>query len=153
MALSDDAPAVVLGADTLVVVDGRLLGKPASRADARAMLAALRGRTHEVVTGVAVVGPPAARAMAAAVVSRVVMRAYTDAEVEAYLDTGEPDDKAGAYAVQGAGGRLVERVLGCYTNVVGLPLRTAARLLRLAGVAVAEPTAVRDAGPAPPAPR
>jgi nucleoside triphosphate pyrophosphatase len=76
-------------------------------------------------------------------VSRVVMRAYTDEEIDAYVATGEPDDKAGAYAVQGAGGRLVRRVEGCYTNVVGLPLTTTARLLQAFGLAPAAPDAGR----------
>jgi septum formation protein len=138
--------AVVLGADTLVVLDGRPLGKPGSRDEARAMLRALRGRAHEVVTAVAVVGPAGELAAAAVVESRVWMRACDDAEIEAYVATGESDDKAGAYAVQGAGGGLVARVEGCYTNVVGLPLSTTARLLRAAGLAPREPGPERFAG-------
>jgi septum formation protein len=135
-----EAPAVIVGADTLVVLDGRPLGKPASRHDARRMLRALRGRTHEVVTAVVVREADAAgRELTETVVSRVVMRAYTDEEIDAYVATGEPDDKAGAYAVQGAGGRLVRRVEGCYTNVVGLPLTTTARLLQAFGLAPAAP--------------
>jgi septum formation protein len=131
-------PAVVLGADTLVVLDGRALGKPESRADARAMLAALAGRTHEVVTAVAVIGLDGA-AHVATVASGVVMRAYSPAEIEAYVATGESDDKAGGYAVQGDGGHLVARVEGCYTNVVGLPVGAVTRLLRKAGVTVPRP--------------
>jgi len=80
---------------------------------------------------------PAVRERTETVVSQVLMRAYTDAEIDAYVATGEPDDKAGAYAVQGAGGSLVSRVDGCYTNVVGLPLRTTARLLEAFGLAPA----------------
>jgi septum formation protein len=125
---------VVLGADTLVVVDDRPLGKPASRDEAHGMLRTLRDRSHEVVTGVALVATADAREAVAAVTSQVLMRAYADAEIEAYVATGEPDDKAGAYAVQGVGGHLVARVLGCYTNVVGLPLATTARLLRTFGL-------------------
>jgi septum formation protein len=139
-----EAPTVIVGADTLVVLDGRPLGKPASRHDARRMLRALRGRTHEVVTAVVVRDADAAgRELTETVVSRVVMRAYTDEEIDAYVATGEPDDKAGAYAVQGAGGRLVRRVEGCYTNVVGLPLTTTARLLQAFGLAPAAPDAGR----------
>lgn len=138
--------ALVLAADTLVVLAGRPLGKPASRADAGRMLAALRGRAHEVVTGVVLLEVPGNREASAAVTSRVVMRAFTDAEIRAYVATGEPDDKAGAYAVQGLGGRLVERVEGCYTNVVGLPLRTTARLLRSFGLAPREPAADASLG-------
>jgi septum formation protein len=127
--------ALVLGADTLVVLDGQPLGKPTSQGDARAMLRALRGRSHEVVTAVVVRdADPAGRELTEAVVSRVLMRDYTDDEIAAYVVTGEPDDKAGAYAVQGRGRRLVSRVDGCYTNVVGLPLRTTARLLQAFGL-------------------
>jgi septum formation protein len=127
--------ALVVGADTLVVLDGQPLGKPTSRGDARAMLRALRGRSHEVVTAVVVRdADPAGRELTEAVVSRVLMRDYTDDEIAAYVVTGEPDDKAGAYAVQGRGRRLVSRVDGCYTNVVGLPLRTTARLLQAFGL-------------------
>ena len=142
--------SIVLGADTLVVLDGRPLGKPASTADARRMLASLGGRTHEVVTGVAVVEAGSRREAVEAVVSRVAMRSYTAAEIEAYLATAEPDDKAGAYAVQGAGGRLVERVDGCFTNVVGLPVRTTARMLRAFGLApLTEPAGSDPALPGP----
>jgi septum formation protein len=138
---------VVLGADTLVVLQDRPFGKPASRNDARAMLAALRGRTHQVVTGVAVVETTAPRREAVeTVTSRVVMRDFPDAELEAYVATPEPYDKAGAYAVQGLGGQLVARVEGCYTNVVGLPVSTTARLLRAFGLEVREP-AEPDPGP------
>ena len=127
--------ALVLGADTLVVLDGQPLGKPTSQGDARAMLRALRGRSHEVVTAVVVRdADPAGRELTEAVVSQVLMRDYTDDEIAAYVATGEPDDKAGAYAVQGRGRRLVSRVDGCYTNVVGLPLRTTARLLQAFGL-------------------
>jgi septum formation protein len=136
---ADGAPALVLGADTLVVLEGRPLGKPVSRDEARAMLRTLRGRNHEVVTGLALCEAPGERETAEAVTSRVVMRPYGDAEIEAYVATGEPDDKAGAYAVQGAGGQLIARVEGCYTNVVGLPLRTTARLLRAFGLAPSDP--------------
>ena len=126
---------VVLGADTLVVLHDRPFGKPASRDEARAMLATLRGRAHEVLTGVAVVATSAPRREAVeTVTSRVVMRDYPEPELEAYVATPEPYDKAGGYAVQGLGGRLVARVEGCYTNVVGLPVSTTARLLRAFGL-------------------
>jgi septum formation protein len=150
------APAAVLGADTLVVLDGRLLGKPASREEARAMLRALRGRTHVVVTGVALVTRPPGAEATAAVESRVTMAAFDDAALDAYVATGEPDDKAGAYAVQGAGGRLVAAVEGCYTNVVGLPLATTARLLRALGLPAADAAGLTEAAgsaPGPPGPR
>jgi septum formation protein len=131
-------PAVVLGADTEVVLDGRLLGKPRDAADATRMLRELRGRRHEVITGLAIVelGPPgsASRQETASVTSRVRMAEYSDAEIESYVATGEPLDKAGGYAVQGLGGRLVAEVEGCLTNVIGLPLTTTRGLLERRGL-------------------
>jgi len=126
--------AIVLGADTEVVLDGRLLGKPRDAADAARILKALRGRIHEVITGVALVEAPAGREETAAVTTRVRMGGYTDAEIEAYVVTGEPLDKAGAYAVQGLGGRLIAQVDGCFSNVVGLPVTTTRRLLERWGL-------------------
>ncbi len=122
-------PIVVLGADTEVVLDGHLLGKPGDAAHAGRMLKALRGRVHEVITGLALVEAPAGHEETAAVTTRVKMAGYSDAEIEAYVATGEPLDKAGAYAVQGLGARLVAEVDGCFTNVVGLPVTTTRRLL------------------------
>jgi septum formation protein len=127
-------PAVVLGADTEVVLDGRYLGKPRDAADAALMLRALGGRTHEVVTGVALVEAPSGREETIAVTTRVTMIAAGDDEIAAYVATGEPLDKAGAYAVQGQGGHLVARVDGCFTNVVGLPVGATRRLLERWGV-------------------
>ena len=122
-------PAVVLGADTEVVLDGRYLGKPRDAADAARMLRRLSGRTHEVVTGLALVDAASGREETLAVTTRVTMRDVSDEEISAYVATGEPLDKAGAYAVQGLGARLVARVDGCVTNVVGLPVETTRRLL------------------------
>jgi len=113
---------IVLAADTLVVVDGLALGKPSDAEDARAMLRRLSGRRHHVITGVAVIDAAGLRERSGAVVSQVFMRELGAAEIEAYVASGEPDDKAGAYAIQGLGGRLVAALLGSYTNVVGLPL-------------------------------
>jgi septum formation protein len=128
--------AVVLAADTIVVIDGRALGKPADPEDARAMLHTLRGRTHEVMTGVAVVDAETGRHASDTVISHVTMTAYDDAVIEAYVAGGEPLDKAGAYAIQGAGGALVAGLVGSRSNVVGLPLAATAALLRRFGVAV-----------------
>jgi len=127
---------VVLGADTIVVIDGQALGKPAGPDEARAMLRRLRGREHEVITGVAVVDARTGRSEATAVVSRVRMAEYGDAEIEAYLATEEPLDKAGAYAIQGRGGALVAGLDGSFSNVVGLPLEETARVLAAFGVPV-----------------
>jgi septum formation protein len=130
---------VVLGADTVVAIDGQALGKPADAAEARAMLRRLRGREHEVITGVAVVAASTGRARTQAVVTRVTMAAYGDAEIDAYVATGEPLDKAGGYAIQGAGGALVAGYEGSYSNVVGLPIEETVRLLAELGVAVSAP--------------
>jgi nucleoside triphosphate pyrophosphatase len=128
--LPRDRPALVLGADTEVVLGGRLMGKPLDAADAVRMLGALRGRTHDVITGVALVGVGTVeREETTAVTTRVTMRAYSDEEISAYVQTGEPLDKAGAYAVQGLGSGLVARVDGCLSNVIGLPISTTRRLL------------------------
>jgi nucleoside triphosphate pyrophosphatase len=127
-------PAIVLGADTEVVLDGRYLGKPRDAADANRMLRALCGRTHDVVTGVALVETPSGREETTAVTTRVTMIRAGDDEIAAYVATGEPLDKAGAYAVQGQGGYLVASVDGCFTNVVGLPIETTRRLLGRWGI-------------------
>jgi septum formation protein len=132
---------VVLGADTIVVIDGQALGKPAGPDEARAMLRRLRGREHEVITGVAVVDARTGRSEATAVVSRVRMAEYGEAEIEAYLATEEPLDKAGAYAIQGRGGALVAGLEGSFSNVVGLPLEETARVLAAFGVPVSAPPA------------
>ena len=132
---------VVLGADTVVVVDGRPLGKPVDPSEARAMLRRLRGREHEVITGVAVVDAHTGRAESRVVVSRVRMADYDEAAIEAYVATGEPLDKAGAYAIQGRGGTLVADLQGSFSNVVGLPLEETAGLLAAFGVPLSGPSA------------
>jgi len=121
--------AVILGADTEVVLDGRYMGKPRDATDAVRILSALGGRTHEVITGVALVEAPPGREATATVTTRVTMAAATQEEIEAYVATGEPFDKAGGYAVQGLGAQLVAHVDGCLSNVVGLPVETTRRLL------------------------
>ena len=124
---------VVLGADTVVVVDSTLLGKPASPAEARQMLQRLSDRTHEVITGVALVEPETARRTVAHETTRVFFRPLEPQEMEDYVATGEPLDKAGAYAIQGGASRFVTRVEGCYFNVMGLPVALVDRLLRERG--------------------
>jgi septum formation protein len=126
----------VIGADTVVVLDGRILGKPRDARDAEGMLARLSGRTHEVITGVALVPAASGRARTAVVRSRVTMKTFDEAAIRRYVAGGEPLDKAGAYAVQGRGRHLVARVSGSLTNVVGLPLERLSRLLAAAGVVV-----------------
>jgi nucleoside triphosphate pyrophosphatase len=126
--------AIVLAADTVVVIDGMALGKPSNPENARAMLLRLRGRQHEVVTGVAAVEAATAREASTAVVSRVLMASYPDATIDAYVASGSPFDKAGGYAIQDLDGRLVDALVGSYTNVVGLPLAATRRLLGEFGV-------------------
>lgn len=128
------ADEVVVAADTVVVLDDEILGKPRDRNDAVAMLRKLSGRTHEVVTGVHVV----ANGSAANAVERtaVAVRSLTAAEIAAYAATGEPDDKAGAYAIQGRASMFVTGVEGSDTNVIGLPLATTAGLLAEVGVTI-----------------
>lgn len=112
--------AVVIGADTVVVVRGVRLGKPANAAEAAAMLRRLHGRVHEVWTGLAVIGGGDQRT--GAEVTRVHVSKLTDSDIEAYVRSGEPLDKAGGYGIQGLAGQFVRRIDGDFTTVVGLPL-------------------------------
>ena len=111
---------LVLGADTTVVVDGDLLGKPAGAAEARAMLTRLQGRAHQVLTGVALVSGPWSRVEAAS--TDVWFAPMTPRDIDRYVASGEPMDKAGAYGIQGRASRFITRIDGSYTNVVGLPV-------------------------------
>ena len=122
------APVMVLGADTVVVCDGEIMGKPADAADATRMLLLLSGRTHQVVTGVAVAWGLGS-AEVAAELTQVTMCTLSPQEVAGYVASREPMDKAGAYAIQGYAGRWIPRVHGCYFNVVGLPLALVTSLL------------------------
>lgn len=125
----------VLGADTLVVVDGKILGKPGDAADAARMLRMLSGRVHEVITGVAVVScQPAILSQpeikVASETTLVTMSEISEAEIREYVASGEPMDKAGGYAIQGRASRWIPRIEGDYSNVVGLPVALVYRLLR-----------------------
>lgn len=126
--------ALVLGADTLVFVGRRRFGKPADVSEARSMLEVLSGRTHTVVTGVALIGLDRGLRASAHETTAVTFRRLSAREMDSYAASGEPADKAGAYAVQGKASLFVERVEGDYDNVVGLPLKTVASLLGAAGV-------------------
>jgi len=125
---------LVLGADTLVVLDGIALGKPAGPQDAFAMLTKLQGREHQVITGVALYDAASGTCLLEHEVTRVWMRPLTPREIWQYVATGEPLDKAGAYGIQGKGALLVERIDGCYSNVVGLPLATVGGMLKKFGL-------------------
>jgi septum formation protein len=115
-------PAIILAADTVVVLDDKILGKPNSLEDARHMLQQLSGRTHSVLTGAVLVRLPDGERRQFTESTLVHFRPITDEELSSYLATEEPYDKAGAYAIQGRAGRYIPRIEGCYFNVVGLPL-------------------------------
>jgi septum formation protein len=118
---------LVLGADTVVVVDGEILGKPVDAGDAARMLRLLSGRRHEVITGICVKGR---ELIVDHEITAVVFAPLTEKEIQDYVATGEPMDKAGAYAIQGWASRFVKRIEGSYSNVVGLPVATVYRHLR-----------------------
>jgi septum formation protein len=124
---SAGAELAVLGADTVVVVDGEILGKPEDESDARRMLCRLAGRTHEVMTGVSLRSP--ASELTALETTTVWFRSLEQAELDWYISTGEGSDKAGAYGIQGRASRFITRLDGSYSNVVGLPVATVHRLV------------------------
>jgi septum formation protein len=136
---------VVLGSDTAVVLDGDILGKPRDPEHAVALLRRLTGRTHRVLTGVALVSERGARADVLSVESRVAMRSAAEEELRAYVATGESLDKAGAYALQGEGRRFIEYVEGSESNVIGLPLDETCALLRELGFSPRLPEALPEA--------
>ena len=125
--------AMVLGADTVVVIEGLVLGKPVDEADAAAMLHRLSGRSHEVLTGVALLSR--GRRRTEVVTTRVTFRTLTAVDVGWYVASGEPVGKAGAYAIQGRASRFVTRIEGSYSNVVGLPVATVDEMIRASGAA------------------
>jgi nucleoside triphosphate pyrophosphatase len=115
-------PSIIIAADTEVVLDGHILGKPRTSDDARNMLTKLSGRTHSVVTGVTLVRLPDAERRSFVETTHVHFTSLSDEELTRYLSTEEPFDKAGSYAIQGRAGRYIPRIEGCYFNIVGLPL-------------------------------
>ncbi len=149
VAAIDKSARLVIGADTAVIIGNRILGKPSGPEDAAAMLRKLRGRIHLVVTGLAIVENASGRTLVSRTTTAVTMRCYPDREISEYVSSGEPDDKAGAYAVQGAGGRLVESVRGCYFNVVGLPLCELSSMLSAVGFPVPSECYLPDGAPCP----
>ena len=128
--------AIVIAADTFGMLDGRFIGKPRTAEQASKMLAALSGRPHGVITGFTVMDAKTRKTVSRSVETKVYIRNLTQAEIAAYVATGEPLDKAGAYAIQGRGAVLVERIEGDYPNVVGLPLAALAGVLKEFGVQV-----------------
>ena len=125
----------VLGADTIVILGQEILGKPADPTEAFSILSRLAGRSHSVITGICLMHPAIEVVESEWVETKVFMRSLSAGDIEGYIRTGEPMDKAGAYGIQGIGGCLVQRIEGSYSNVVGLPLCETLELLRLHGVA------------------
>ena len=132
VAAKTESHDIIIGADTIVVVDGEVYGKPHDTNDAVRMLTNLSGREHHVITGIAVVRN--GQVWTDHAVTAVYMAKLSDGEIQRYVATGEAMDKAGAYAIQGIGSILIERIAGCYFNVVGLPLHILSKLLHKAGV-------------------
>ena len=124
--------AVVIGADTLVAIDGEIFGKPSSKRDAADMLARLSGSTHQVYTGLVVIC--SGDLLTECVVTDVTFNALTSEEIDEYIETGEPMDKAGAYGIQGFGGKFIRRIDGCYFNVMGLPQSVLYGMLKKIGI-------------------
>lgn len=127
---------VVLAADTIVVVDDEILGKPRDAEDAKRMLRRLSGRTHEVLTAVCLLAPQAPVESCEVCATMVEFASLTAADIDWYVTTGEPFDKAGAYAIQGLASRFVERIEGSYSNVVGLPVSLFCRMCKDAGILI-----------------
>jgi septum formation protein len=128
------ADSIIIAADTFGVLDGAILGKPVDAGHAREMLAGLSGRCHSVITGFTVIDSATGRAISRAVETRVYFRKLGRVEIARYVKTGEPLDKAGAYAIQGLGALLVESIEGDYYNVIGLPLCALAGVLKRFGI-------------------
>lgn len=139
---------LVIGADTTVVLDNKLLGKPADVQEARSMLRELSGRCHDVFTGVVILYKESSSQTPIEIssfeMSHVFFRNLTDEEIIAYVKTGEPMDKAGSYALQGIGSAFVQAIEGCFTNVIGLPVPLVVSMLRRAGITVLGTTGRRD---------
>jgi septum formation protein len=129
-AAGEDGADFVIAADTVVVIDGKLLGKPVDDRDARRMLKMLSGRTHKVITAIAIYKREKRELFVDSEETFVRFAVLSPAEINWYLKTGEPQDKAGAYGIQGRGAAFIERIEGCYTNVVGLPLPLLFRLAK-----------------------
>lgn len=131
-----DPGTIVIGADTIVVHGDRILGKPTDRADAVETLRSLSGSEHLVITGFCVTEAATGKVVKANETTRVFFRRLTDAEIKAYVESGESMDKAGSYGIQGLGALLVEKIDGCYFNVVGLPISHLSQVLKSFGIEI-----------------
>lgn len=129
-------PAVIIGADTVVVIDDHILGKPKNNEEAFQMLSKLSGRTHKVITAIAVIDNELKLNMTEHVISEVTFREISSEEIIEYIKTGEPTDKAGAYAIQGIGSKFISSISGCYENIVGLSITKLAEMLLSTGIEI-----------------
>jgi septum formation protein len=128
--------AIIIAADTFGLISGEIIGKPHNEAEARNILRKLSGRTHRVITGFTIIDTTAGKAVSRSVETAVHFRALTEEEIDAYVDTGETLDKAGAYGIQGLGAVLVDRIEGDFYNVIGLPLSALVKALKDFGIDV-----------------
>ncbi len=120
--IKNNRNSIIIAADTFVVFRNKVLGKPKNRQEARHMLHILSGRQHSVITGYTIIDTATLKIISRAIETKIYMRPYSEKEISAYLKTGEPFDKAGAYAIQGLGGNLIKKIEGDFFNVMGLPL-------------------------------
>ena len=127
-------PAIIIGSDTVVLIDNKVLGKPKDKKDAFNMLKMLSGNTHQVISAIAVIDTETGKVFKDSVVSDVTFKQLSDEEINAYIETGEPMDKAGAYAIQGFAGMFVKSINGCYSNIVGISVFKLAEMLKEFGV-------------------
>jgi septum formation protein len=126
--------AIIIGADTFIILGNRIMGKPDTADEAREMLQDISGRSHSVITGFTIIDTASGKIVSQSVETKVYIKQLTPEEIDAYIKTGEPLDKAGAYAIQGLGALLVERIEGDYCNVIGLPLFALMKALKEFGI-------------------
>jgi len=127
-------PAIIIGSDTVVVIDNKILGKPKDENEAFIMLRMLSGKTHQVVSAIAIIDTETHKTDIDSVSSDVTFRKINDTEIKKYISTGEPLDKAGAYAIQGVAGIFISKICGCYTNIVGISVYKTAEMLKKFGI-------------------
>ncbi|MEI8389472.1 MAG: Maf family protein [bacterium] len=127
-------PAIIIGSDTVVIIDNKILGKPKDKKDAFNMLKMLSNNTHQVISAIAVIDTETGKTMKDSVISNVSFKELSDEEINAYIETGEPMDKAGAYAIQGLASMFVKSINGCYSNIVGISVFKLTEMLKEFGV-------------------
>ena len=129
-------PAIIIGSDTVVVTNNEILGKPKDKTDALRMLQLLSGKTHQVISAIAIVDSEEDKTLVDSVVSEVTFKPLSDSEINNYIETQEPMDKAGAYAIQGLAGIFIVSICGCYSNIVGISVYKLAQMLKQLGVII-----------------